>query len=100
MAKWTYSTGGSRQRDVPSPLNLDEEDPDSYEIEEACESCAEHDWDTHDGWERGHGDREILLFKDGQLFCTGTVTIDVQPVFTTVRATQAAKQGPTHDPTV
>lgn len=97
MAKWTYSTGGSRQRDVPSTLNLDDEEPDSYEIDEACEACAEHDWSNHDGWERGHTDREIQLFKDGALFCTCTVSIDVEPVFHAIRATQtaqaAAKEG-------
>ena len=93
MTKWTYRTGGSRQRDVPSTLNLDDEEPDSYEINEACEACAEHDWDNHDGWERGNTDREIQLFKDGQIFCTCTVNIDVRPVFTAIRATQAAKQG-------
>jgi hypothetical protein len=93
MAKWTYSTDGSRQRAVPSTLNLDDEEPDSYEIDEACEACAEHDWNDHDGWERGHTEREIQLFKDGLLFCTCTVNIDIQPVFTAVRDTQSAKQG-------
>ena len=56
------------------------DESDEFDMQSFAEACAEDDHHNFDGFERGD-DRDIFLFKDGELHSKYTVFVDVEPVF-------------------
>ena len=96
MAKWTYSRyQNGYAHELPPEVRFNGE-PDESELESIAEACAEDDHVNHDGWEGDRNERDIYLFRDGELHSSYTVMVEYTPTFSAERAAQAAKQGEPH----
>lgn len=92
MSTWTYSryrSGHGRQLPEGARINPEDE-TDDYELGVVAEACAQDDHSNHDGWEGDRTERDIYLFRDGELHSHFVVTVEYEPTFSAQRVAAAS----------